>query len=377
MTKRHPKNERIKRRYLDYLKEAKRMDISSVDMAAAAISNFDQWNRCRDFALFHIEQAKGYKAYLATLQNEQTGRPLAKSTVYSRLMAVKGFFFWLAGQSGYKSRISYSDSDYFNPSANDARIATARREKKVPTIEQVKHVLDQMAAETDIEKRDRAIIAFTLLTGARDSAIASFRLKHIDLAGRTVHQDAREVQTKNRKTFTTYFFPVGDEVEAMVRDWIAHLQTSLLFGPDDPVFPSTKIGIIDGLFGATGLSRDHWKNTSAIRKIFRSAFAAAGLPYANPHSLRNTLAALGESCCDGAEEFKAWSQNLGHEQVLTTFTSYGEVSRHRQGDIMAALRDREAGGGIEDAEIELLAALERAYARRRDRSRMGTYKSGR
>lgn len=31
-----------------------------------------------------------------------------------------------------------------------------------------------------------------------------------------------------------------------------------------------------------------------------------------------------------AEELKAWSQNLGHENMLTTFTSYGTVPEYRQ-----------------------------------------------
>jgi len=34
------------------------------------------------------------------------------------------------------------------------------------------------------------------------------------------------------------------------------------------------------------------------------------------------------------EEFKAWSQNLGHERILTTFTSYGSVAPTRQAEIM-------------------------------------------
>jgi integrase len=108
-------------------------------------------------------------------------------------MANKAFFLWLAGQPGYKSRISYSDADYFHPSANDRRIATARHDKRVPTTEQVKHVLSRMLAGTDIEKRDRAIIAFILLTGARDNAVAFFSLPHIDLAAREVDQDARAI----------------------------------------------------------------------------------------------------------------------------------------------------------------------------------------
>jgi len=61
------------------------------------------------------------------------------------------------------------------------------------------------------------------------------------------------------------------------------------------------------------------------------------VPYFNPHSFRKTLAQLGEGVCKSPEQFKAWSQNLGHENVLTTFTSYGEVGCQRQGEIMRDL----------------------------------------
>jgi hypothetical protein len=36
-------------------------------------------------------------------------------------------------------------------------------------------------------------------------------------------------------------------------------------------------------------------------------------------------------------EYKAWSQNLGHENVLTTFSSYGDVAGHRQAEIIRTL----------------------------------------
>ena len=65
----------------------------------------------------------------------------------------------------------------------------------------------------------------------------------------------------------------------------------------------------------------------------------AGLPYFNPHSFRRTLVRLGETVCQSPEQFKAWSQNLGHEQVLTTFCSYGAVADRRQGEIIKDLAD--------------------------------------
>lgn len=41
----------------------------------------------------------------------------------------------------------------------------------------------------------------------------------------------------------------------------------------------------------------------------------------------------GERLSRTPEEFKVWSQNLGHEKVLTTFSSYGEVAPDRQAEI--------------------------------------------
>jgi len=93
----------------------------------------------------------------------------------------------------------------------------------------------------------------------------------------------------------------------------------------------------DRQFAAAGLSREHWSNATPIRTIFREAFEHAGLPYFNPHSFRNALVQLGEEVCKTPEQFKAWSQNLGHEKVLTTFLSYGEVTCPRQGEIIRSL----------------------------------------
>lgn len=241
-------------------------------------------------------------------------------------------------QAGYKSRINYTDTEYFNLSEKDSRIATARRIKPVPTIEQIKHVIENMPVTTDIDKRNQALIAFTLLTGIRDRAIASLKLKHIDLIAGSVFQDARDVKTKFSKTFTSYFFPVGNSFRKIVEDWVNHLKNDLLYGNDDPLFPKTNV--IQGknkTFVPSGFKKEHWATASPIRNIFREAFIQAGLLYFNPHSFRNTLVSFGEKQCKSPEDFKAWSQNLGHEGVLTTFYSYGEVQPQRQAEIIQRL----------------------------------------
>ena len=338
MSKNSPHNERIKREYFAYLKEAKRHSEPTVDAAAKALNRFEVYTGYRDFKAFHTEQAIAFKRHLAGQRGLQSGETLSKATLYATLTQLKRFFQWLAWQPGYKSRFEYSDAEYFNLSDKDTRIATAQREQQVPTMEQIKHVIQIMPTKTEIERRDHALIAFTLLTGARDGAIASMKLRHVDLAAGYVDQDAREVKTKFSKTFNTYFFPVGDEAFRIVKAWVSYLREEKLWGNDDPLFPATRISLgATRQFEVSGLDRAHWNSASPIRSIFRDAFEGAGLPYFNPHSFRNTLVRLGQDRCKSPEEFKAWSQNLGHEKVLTTFTSYGAVACDRQGEILRAL----------------------------------------
>jgi integrase len=137
---------------------------------------------------------------------------------------------------------------------------------------------------------------------------------------------------------------VGAEARVIVFEWVSYLKDEKLWGNDDPLFPATRIGLGDSRqFEATGLARKHWSTASPIRAIFREAFERAGLPYFNPHSFRNTLVQLGQAVCKTPEEFKAWSQNLGHEKVMTTFLSYGEVAYQRQGEIIRGLSAPQQG----------------------------------
>src|SRR5262245_56917814 len=287
MTKYNADNERIKRQYFAYLAEAQGHSEQTIDAVAKAIARFEAYTRYKDFKSFHIEQARAFKRDLAEQRGHRGGEPLSKATLYATLTSLKRFFVWLAGQHGYKSGISYSDAEYFNLSAKETQIAKATRPARVPTLEQIRHVIQSMPAATDIECRDRALIAFTILTGARDGAIASFKLRHIDITAGAIDQDAREVRTKFSKSFVTTFFPVGDDSRAVVVDWVTYLRTDKLWGVDDPLFPATKVAAGEGLrFQAVGLDRKHWANASPIRTIFEEAFTAAGLPYFNPHSFR-------------------------------------------------------------------------------------------
>jgi hypothetical protein len=149
---------------------------------------------------------------------------------------------------------------------------------------------------------------------------------------------------------------------AIVADWTEELTRVHLKGPDDPLFPATEMGLApDGGFAPIGLARHGWASTEPVRDIFRQAFAAGGLPYFNPHSFRAMLVRYAMTLNFPPEAMKAWSQNLGHSDVMTTFTSYGAVPVQRQGELIrsvAHLADDDGNPG----KPEYVAALEALLA---------------
>lgn len=71
-------------------------------------------------------------------------------------------------------------------------------------------------------------------------------------------------------------------------------------------------------------------------------------------SFRDALVQLGERICTTPEQFKAWSQNVGHECVLTTLTSYGKVPAARQAELIRGLGQRQPAS--DDVRIAAIVA---------------------
>jgi integrase len=369
MTKHNAKNERVKHEYVLYLEEAKRRDPATVDQALKSIARFEVSTRHRDFKSFHRQQAVAFKKSLADALNARTGERLSKATVHSVLRDLQAFFFWLAHLAGYKSHIAYADADYFNLSDKDVAIANARREKRVPTLEQVELALAAMPADASLERRNRAVIAYAVVTGARVAALASFRLGDVNLDEGFVDQDARHVRTKFSKTFRTFLMPVSDLAMSIARAWHVEMMADVSRGPQDPLFPATEVGLTaNSVFAPQGLGREAWATSGPIREIFKTGFQFAGLPYFNPHSMRDMLVRHIMALDLPVETLKAWSQNLGHQGLLTTLTSYGAVTSPRQAELIRAgiPKRGDPKRGLPDAEVIAAAvvdALKRTGAR--------------
>lgn len=247
-----------------------------------------------------------------------------------------------------RRRINTGDIAYLNLTTNDERAAYATRPKSYATVEQYRAALFAMPNGNAVERRDQALLALMLLTGMRDAAVIGLKLTHISIERGQVFQDPRDIKTKFRKAIQTAFYPVGEDIAAIVRDWVRYLMIEKLYGPTDPLFPKTAVRPDENhTFAIQGLSREHWANAAPVRQIFRAAFARIDLPYVKPHSIRDTLTQLAYKRQLNLEQMKAWSQNMGHDSMLTTLCSYGPISPERQAEIIGEMQQSDAPRGAQ------------------------------
>lgn len=339
MAKTVEENERIKRKYLGYLAGPKGRNEKTINKVAAAIARFEKSTNHKPFKKFHVEQGTKFRLYLVACKNPRTKKPLSHATIDAELRMVKNFIFWLAGQAGYKSRISYSDADYFNNKRIDARIAHTHRPMPYPTTAQCERAFDGMPERDCYDLRDKAFFSFLMLAGSRIKAASTLRLKHINLDEGFVFHDAREVETKFGKSGVSVFYPVDQIYYDYFERWVRHLYDIELFGPEDPLFPKTKTGYVKGKgLDKLGLSRDPYTSTSQLYQVIKDAFSNVQLPAYSPHNFRRTHGSLFSQFCKTPDQIKAWSENFTHSDIMTTINDYVPVSEERRRDIIKEMR---------------------------------------
>ncbi|PIZ31037.1 MAG: recombinase XerC [Alphaproteobacteria bacterium CG_4_10_14_0_8_um_filter_53_9] len=326
----NPVNEKLKKQYEEALLHGKHQQKKTVDAVWKAITQFETFTGRQSFSTFNKEQAKGFKVWLEKQTNPK-GEPLSLASLRSTLAAVREFFIWLAIHPQMRRHIDPRAAEYLHLSKNEDRAARASKPRSIPTLEQMRQAIMGMPHETDVEKRDRAIMAFLAMTAMRDAALISLRLEDVNLEKMTVWQDPKHVKTKFRKGIYTALIPLEPLFSNIVVEWVRYLREDLKRSPKSPLFPSTEVKANPETlaFEVTGLSETPWASAAAVRDIFKTAFERVGLPYFHPHTCRHMIIAWGMERLN-LQEMKALSQNLGHDNMMTTYNSYGYIQPEKQ-----------------------------------------------
>lgn len=335
--------------YQIHLRQARGPDDKTIDSALRHVRQFEKVTSQKDFNQIGKAEIGAYKDVL-TARADAEGS-LSASTVVHSLGTLKAFFSWLAKQPGF-AKMPLDLPEYFTPPKRLVKIANAPTDKYVPSVEAIRTLIAAVPAETFLQRRDRAMIAFLCLTGVRDGALVTLRLKHIDTTRKLIFQDAKDVATKASKTMRTAWFPVGDDFEKIVIEWLQELRSQGA-EDDDPLFPRG----FRKHWGEVKVRRFEFLGSAApVRKILKAATGTAGMEYFRPHAIRSTIAKMIERWGATAEERKALSQNLGHDEYRTTNVYYGTLDEDHQHALVDAIRIR----GEVDPHLDILRPFSKA-----------------
>lgn len=323
------KNIKVVREYLQWRNDSGSAGPTTRNQIALSIDLYRRHTGDSDLSLFRPEHARSFKKMLQGKTNPITGKPITPRTQRHHLIHMSDFFKWLPLQPGYRSKLLATDYRLFHLDSRQNAIALNRPKRPIPTLEIMKKVATEMKVNTEIDRRDQAIIAGIAITGMRNQAVTSIPLGLVDIDNMLFIQDPVFMKTKFGRYLPTVIFDIDNELLQIIKNWVTFLREVKMFAHTDPLFPaSMTVWDPNGSqeVASVELSRNYWKRTNGVREIFKKHFAEVGVPYYNPHSFRDAVIKIMERRCQSIADYKAVSQNIGHKKMSTTFYQYGDLT---------------------------------------------------
>jgi len=211
-----------------------------------------------------------------------------KTSVARKLAALRTFFQFLVREGVVE----------LNPAK---LVATPRLEKKLPnhlSVEDAIRFIETPDTETDLGKRDRAILEFLYATGVRVSELTKLNLNDIDFKEKLVR-----VTGKRRKQ---RILPFGDPA---LHALLAYLSVRGQFLQNAPVEERDDQALFLNYQGTRITTR------SVGRMVDKYIQICAGIHDISPHSLRHSFAT---HLLDSGADLRDIQELLGHARLSTT-----------------------------------------------------------
>ncbi len=321
-------NEKIKREFVNYLKEVEGAAEATIDCYIRAVNKYEELLNFQDFRKFNKSSAILFKKHIRDLK--WRGGPISPLTLRTYFIHIHKFFKWLMLQPGYKNHIKANEISYLKPNNFEEKQASKIKIKDHPNLHYVINICQSITGEDEIAKRDKALFSFLFLTPIRVDAAISLPLGCIDEQSLVVYQDpAKKVRTKFSKYIVTRVLPFDKSLTNNVRSWIKVLKAKG-FVDTDPLFPKNQTEFESELMAfkkPTKICKEFWANATPVRKILRKRAEDAGLAYYSPHQFRDGTLKHALAYVQDGIQMKCISQLFGHEHIATSMLNYGNMNK--------------------------------------------------
>lgn len=224
------------------------------------------------------------REWLATLHSAQK----KKSSIARKLAALRTFFQFLVREGLVE----------LNPAK---LVSTPRQEKKLPkhlSIEEAIKFIEMPDLETDLGKRDRAMLELMYATGVRVAELTKLNLGHIDFKNRLIR-----VTGKRRKE---RIVPFGEPALDALRSYLDVRENILNTAPVSEREPEALFLNYQGTRITT---------RSVGRMVEKYIRGCAGQYDISPHALRHSFAT---HLLDSGADLRDIQELLGHARLSTT-----------------------------------------------------------
>jgi integrase/recombinase XerC len=212
-----------------------------------------------------------------------------KSSIARKLAALRTFFQFLIREGVVE----------LNPAK---LVSTPRLEKKLPnhlSVEDAVRFIETPDTETDLGKRDRAILEFLYGTGVRVSELTKLNLRDIDFRNKNVR-----VLGKRRKE---RIVPFGDPALHALMKYLTEVRPAFL--NNAPIAERDTEAVFLNYQGTRITTR------SVGRMVDKYIDICAGIHNISPHSLRHSFAT---HLLDSGADLRDIQELLGHARLSTT-----------------------------------------------------------
>jgi integrase/recombinase XerC len=224
------------------------------------------------------------RGYLGELYD----RGLAKASVARSLAAVRSWFQWMA-RAGHVSS---------NPAALVATPKLPKHLPRVPSIEQMNHLVETVSSEDAAAWPERDRVIFELLYGC---GIRNAELVGLDLTDLHWAREVILVRGKGRKQ---RYVPLGDAAADAIRTYLPSRTIKLAGRANEALLLNLRL---------RGTGR---LTTRSVGRIVKQISLAKGLPAEiHPHTLRH---AFGTHMLEEGADLRAIQELRGHERLSTT-----------------------------------------------------------
>ena len=224
------------------------------------------------------------REWLATLHSAQK----SKSSIARKLAALRTFFQFLVREGMLE----------LNPAK---LVSTPRQEKKLPnhlSVEEAVMFIESPDTETDLGKRDRAMLELMYATGVRVAELTTMNLGDIDFRSQLIR-----VTGKRRKQRV---IPFGDPAGEALRNYLK-VRENFLFNA--PVSKRDEEALFLNYQGTRITTR------SVGRMVDKYIRICAGIHNISPHALRHSFAT---HLLDSGADLRDIQELLGHARLSTT-----------------------------------------------------------